>query len=161
MNNRICNENILITKENSKVMKEKLKNITKIRGSLSIYSDINLNNLKIVEDRLYIHSNLKVKLNNLKNVGDYLYIHSETKANLNNLKSVGEMLYINPNVKTNLKSLKNVGGSFYIYSKLNKKTLDRLYNCNKKNIWYVEQFNTDSGRIINNDDLKFIGEKLK
>ena len=151
--------NVEINSGNVKEWQEKLKGYSGINGYLSIYSNVELNNLKSVGGYLHIYSNAELKADNLKSVGGDLYINSN--AELNNLKSVGGDLYINSN--TELNNLKSVGGYLYIYSNINRKLIKRLFKYNSNHQWYLSNNSPEwiLSQEIKKAEYKINGFKLE
>jgi hypothetical protein len=129
--------NVKIAKENVKEWEVKLKDVEKITGYLSIYSN----------------ADLKAPL--LKSVGRDLYINSNADLKAPLLKSVGGDMSIYSNA--DLKALKSVGGHLAIYSNadLNFKHLIQTYG--QKSKWYISD---KSPHIILNADLKNVQYKI-
>ena len=121
----------------------KYKDLEKITGDLSIYSNAELkaDKLESVGGDLYINSNAELKA--LKSVGGCLYINSN--AELKALKSVGGDLSIYSNAE--LKALKSVGGCLSINSKIGIAMENRLWSSCKNNKWKVS--NVLSEKMLN------------
>ena len=80
---KIYKGNVDITKANQKEWEEKLKDVEKISGYLSVYSDAKLDALKSVGGSLWVNSNVKLDAGKLESVGGYIDIHKTTKVSEN------------------------------------------------------------------------------
>jgi len=107
---KIYKGNVGITKVNQKEWEEKLKDVEKISGNLSVYSNAKLDALKSVGGDIWVYSD--ARLDALKSVGGSLWVYSD--ARLDALKSVGGYLSVYSNAKLDAGKLESVGGDIEI-----------------------------------------------